>query len=57
MCVCSVVEQAQVGVHQSDALLVAGVDHDLVGRGAGRSSDVLHPTLQGGRSDRLEGRK
>lgn len=42
----SVVEESQVGVHQSDALLVTGVNHDLVGSRARRSCDVLDSTLQ-----------
>lgn len=40
------VEETQVGVHQSDALLITGGNHHLVSSRAGWSSDVLHATLQ-----------
>ena len=43
---CSVVEEPQVGVHQSDALLVTGLNHNLVSSRASRSCDVLNTTLQ-----------
>lgn len=36
----SVVEEPQGGVHQGYALLVAGLDHHLVSRGAGGSRNV-----------------
>lgn len=42
----SVVEEPQVGVHQSDALLVTGINHNLVGSRARRGRDVLHSALQ-----------
>lgn len=40
------VEEAQVGVHQRDSQLVAGLDHHLVGSGAWRSSDELNAALE-----------
>lgn len=43
---CSVVEEPQVGVHQSDALLITGINHNLVSSGACRSCDVLNTALQ-----------
>lgn len=43
---CSVVEQSAVGVHQSDAMLVAGVDHNLVCSRTRRGRDVLDTALQ-----------
>lgn len=44
------VEEPQVGVDQSDALLIAGFNHNLVSSRAGWSCDVLDTTLhtQGG---------
>lgn len=43
---CSVVEEPQVGVHQSDALLITGINHNLVSSRASWSCDVLNTTLQ-----------
>lgn len=43
---CSVVEEPQAGVHQSDALLITGIDHNLVSSRARWSCDVLNTTLQ-----------
>lgn len=40
------VEKTRVGVHQSDALLITGLDHDLVCGGARRRRNVLNTTLQ-----------
>lgn len=42
----SVVEEPQVGVNQGDALLVAGVDHNLVGSRTGRSRHELDAALR-----------
>lgn len=42
----SVVEEPQLGVHQSDALLVTGVNHNLISSGACWSCNVLNTTLQ-----------
>ncbi len=39
-------EEPQVGVHQSDALLVTGINHNLVSSRARWSCDVLNTTLQ-----------
>lgn len=41
---CSVVEEPQAGVHQSDALLITGIDHNLVSSRARWSCDVLNTT-------------
>lgn len=43
---CSVVEEAKAGVHQSDSQLAAGVDDHLVGGGAWRRGDVLNAALK-----------
>lgn len=43
---CSVVEEAQVSVHQSDALLITGINDNGVSSWACRSGDVLNTTLQ-----------
>lgn len=40
------VEEPQVGVHQSDALLITGINHNLVSSGARWSCDVRNTTLQ-----------
>ena len=42
----SVVEEAQGGVCQGDALLVAGLDHHVVGSGAPGGRDERHAALQ-----------
>lgn len=42
----SVVEQPQPGVDQSDALLITGVNHNLIGSRAGRSCNVFYTALQ-----------
>lgn len=42
---CSVVEESSVGVHQSDALFVAGIDHNLISSRAGRRCDEVNATL------------
>lgn len=38
-------EEAQISVHQSDPLLIAGINDNLVSSRARRSSDVLHAAL------------
>lgn len=41
----SVVEEPQVGVDQSDSLLITGVNDDGIGSWAGWSCDVVDSTL------------
>lgn len=47
------VEESQVGVHESDALLVTGINHNRISSRARWSCDVLDTTLQTQREDTL----
>lgn len=50
----SVMEESQVGVHQSNALLITGINHHLVRCRSCRSRDELDTTLQGQQEKRPE---
>lgn len=43
---CSVMEESQAGVHQSDPQLIAGIDHNLISSRARGSCDVLNTALK-----------
>lgn len=52
-----VMEEPKIGVNQGYSQLIARLDHNLVGSGAGWGGDELYPALNKERERRIRGQK